>query len=138
VSNISKFKGPATLAAPLLVSLAIAACGGSSTSTTTTGETSTSTSTSPTTTATTQASQPTQTSQQSFAAYRLALSNYAACMRRHGVDLAPPRTSASGLPVLGSPKNVSNTSPQFSAALLHCREYIVKITKVSPTGGLGQ
>ena len=137
----NNLRGPAALVALLLVSLAVAACGGSSTSTTTTTSTS-ETASGETTTATTSSpgehtsTTATKAAEQSFSAYRIALTNYAACMRRHGVDLQPPKTSPSGLPVLGTPKNMNPKDPRFSAALLQCREYVIKITKVSPTNAV--
>ena len=128
---------PAGLAALLLTSLVVAACGGSSTSTTASNSTTTTSETSSQATSTTQATSAATTATPNYAAYRAALGNYAACMRRHGVELAPPKTGPSGLPLLSTPKNMSPKSPQFSAALLQCRPYVVQISKVSPTGALG-
>lgn len=127
----------AGLAALLLTSLVVAACGGSSTSTTASNSTTTTSESTSLATSTNQATSSVSTPRPNYAAYKAALVNYAACMRRHGVDLEPPKEGPSGLPLLSTPKNMSPKSSQFSAALLQCRPYVIQITKVSPSGALG-
>jgi hypothetical protein len=101
----------AALAAGLLLlcAPAVAACGSSSNTT------------SETTTSTTSASLPTTTrtiSPAVAAAYRATLSAYAACMRSHGVLVAPPHTARNGEPVLSAPVG---TRQQIFAALPKCK-----------------
>ena len=146
----------AMLPALALACLALSACGGSSTSTTAASNTTTATSEATTGsatkvsgTATTKtstslsfshtkapASAKNKPTPPQYIPYKAALSAYAGCMRHHGVQISPPVTSPTGLPVLGTPKNTSTTSHKFSEALLQCRPYVIKITQVAPGGRL--
>ena len=51
--------------------------------------------------------------------FRQALSQFAACMRKNGVNVPQPNTSGSG-PVFGT-KGLNTASPQFKAATAKCR-----------------
>jgi len=59
--------------------------------------------------------------------FRLALSAFAACLRKNGVNLPQPNTSGNG-PVF-STKGLNTASPQFKAATAKCRPAL--------TGALG-
>lgn len=51
--------------------------------------------------------------------FRSALSDFAACLRQHGVNVPAPNTSGNG-PVF-STKGLNTSSPQFRAATAQCR-----------------
>lgn len=114
--------------------LALAACGGSSstsssaTSTTSnapatsaqvTSAAAAATSTGSATTATATAITKTPTAKSAHAA----LSRYAACMRRHGVNLPPPNTTGNG--PLFNLAGINTGSPAFQAAAATCRKLLV-------------
>lgn len=117
---------PLTLTRTIAVTIAVgasvglAACGGSSESTATTSTTSSQTVTTTTTSA------PPRLSPAAAASFKGALTAYAACMRRNGIDLPPPKTNAHGQPTL-STKGVNTTSKRFFAAFGKCRASVRRL-----------
>jgi len=55
--------------------------------------------------------------------FRQALSSFAACLRKNGVNVPAPNTSGNG-PVF-STKGIDTSSPQFKAATAKCRSALV-------------
>ncbi len=120
---------PLTLTRTIAVTIALgasvglAACGGSSESTATTSTTSSQTVT------TTTKSTPARLSPAAAAAFKGALTAYAACMRRNGIDLPPPKTNAQGQPALTT-AGVNTSSKPFFAAFGKCRAFVRKLYEV--------
>jgi hypothetical protein len=123
------------LLAPI-IGMAVAACGGSSNTSSSTSATTTATTMSTTAQSTTSrtTSTATRTGTSLAAHYRElegALSAYAACMRAHGVKLAPPHRNAGGVPVLGVPSNTGTRGPLFESGLRACRALALRALQLS-------
>jgi hypothetical protein len=122
----SKHRGVLAPAPMLLTAcaIAVAGCGGSSSNTSTSAGVTTTAAAQQTVVTTTAAARTAPpVSPAAAASYKGKLETYAACMRRNGVNIAPPTTGPSGQPLLGAPP--SNVTPlQIHAALLKCRTQI--------------
>jgi hypothetical protein len=68
-----------------------------------------------------------------LATYRAALAAFAACMRRNGIPIPPPKTNHRGEPSLSN--GGANTSGvPYQHALVACRAFVSKIFPPSAAG----
>ncbi|HEX5852802.1 MAG TPA: hypothetical protein VFY36_06900 [Solirubrobacteraceae bacterium] len=126
----------------LIASFSLAACGDSSSGSSSSSSTSSSTASAATSATTPAPSSPATAKSPSDAdtsrkraAFNRALIKFAACLRKHGIDIPPPDTSGKG--PLFNTKGLNTSSPKFTAARDKCLGVLRNAAKASPPAGSG-